>query len=177
MALTLRAEYTRSAQMVWGISAPIPALAAQVHQESAWRPDVCSPFACGLTQFTPQTADWMQRTYGVELGPGGRMDARWSIRAQHRYMRALWDGTTGARTECDRFAFALRAYNGGPGWIARDRALAARSGADAGDWRSVQPFNAGRAPQFHRENTEYPVRILDRHQALYAAWGRMICRG
>lgn len=175
-----RADLIRAAQSVWGLDAPITLLAAQVHQESAWRADACSPYACGLTQFTPDTATWIQRLYGVELGdvPGRdrRFDPRWALRAQARYMRHL-EQSLGGESRCAALLFALSGYNGGPGWVARDRKVAQQHGGDPLDYWEVSPWNSGRAPPMHRENRDYPKRIVFAHQAKYAAWGRPICMG
>ncbi len=54
-----RRDLTRNARMIWGLDAPVSTFAAQIHQESAWRPDARSPYAHGLAQFTPATADWI----------------------------------------------------------------------------------------------------------------------
>lgn len=171
-----RLELIHESRRVWGLDAPVPTFAAQIHQESGWRPGVCSPFACGLTQFTPSTAEWLHDTYGIELGGErpDRFNPTWAIRALLRYNHHLWLAT-GGNTECDRMAFVLRKYNGGPKWLARDRAKAKAAGADPGDWQAVEPYNGGRRTDFHKENTEYPKRILIKHQPHYKAWGRTVC--
>lgn len=52
-----RRVLTQQAYAQWGLDAPIAALAAQVHQESAWRPEAVSHVgARGLAQFMPATA-------------------------------------------------------------------------------------------------------------------------
>lgn len=169
-----RRDLIRSARYVFGMSAPVAVLAGQVHQESAWREDARSPYAAGLAQFTPATVDTMRRAYADELGYLPRataaLDPRWALLALCRYDKQLL-GMFPAATEADRWAFALAAYNGGPGWIIRDRAKAKAQGLDHLVWfGSVETVNAGRAPQFFRENRDYPRRILLRHQALYRSW-------
>lgn len=169
-----RRDLIRSARYVFGMSAPVAVLAGQIHQESAWREDARSPYAAGLAQFTPDTVDTMQRAY-AELGGIHRsraaLDPRWALLALCRYDKQLL-GMFSARSEADRWAFALAAYNGGPGWIIRDRAKAKVQGLDHLVWfGQVEAVNAGRAPQFFRENRDYPRRILLKHQALYRSWG------
>ena len=41
-ALQYRPLLTRTAHAVWGLDAPVAVFAAQVHQESAWRPSAVS---------------------------------------------------------------------------------------------------------------------------------------
>lgn len=171
-----RRDLIRSARYVFGMSAPVAVLAGQIHQESAWREDARSPYAAGLAQFTPATVDTMQRTYRQDLGGLSRssapLDPRWALLAQSRYDKQLYDANGFAATEADRWAFTLADYNGGRGNTNKDRAKAMAMGLDATRWfGSVETVNAGRAPQFFRENRDYPRRILLRHQALYRSWG------
>lgn len=172
-SLRYRADLTRSAQAVWGIRAPVALFAGQIAQESAWRPEVCSAYACGLTQFTEDTARWMADTYGVELrtddAPAARFDPRWSIRALVRYDKHLYDRAKG-RTDCDRWWWALRGYNGGEGHLRME----ARTAADPLDRRSVaaQCGKARRHASHCAENTGYPQKIIGTHQPRYATWGQ-----
>jgi soluble lytic murein transglycosylase-like protein len=166
-----RPELTRASRVVWGIEAPIPAFAAQIHQESAWRPEVCSPYACGLTQFTPDTADWINTVYGTELGPKDRFNPVWAIRALVRYDKHLYDATPG-HTQCDRMWGALRKYNGGAGhWN-----MESRYAEDRLDRSSVDPQcgKARRSVKHCPESLGYPRRILLQHQPKYALWGSVV---
>jgi len=53
-ALQYRSLLIRTAHADWGLDAPVAVFAAQVHQESAWRPDAVSHVgAQGLAQFMP----------------------------------------------------------------------------------------------------------------------------
>lgn len=166
-----RRDLIRSARYVFGMSAPVAVLAAQVHQESAWNPRARSAYASGLAQFTPATAKDMARLH-PDLRAAAPLDPRWALLALCRYDKALFDAASYAATPADRWAFALAAYNGGPGWIPRDRAKARALGLDASRWFGhVEQANAGRAPQFFRENRDYPRRILLTHQRLYRSWG------
>lgn len=165
-----RRDLVRVARYVFGMDAPVAVLAAQVHQESGWRVDARSAHASGLAQFTPDTAEWISRLY-ADLGEPAPLSPRWALLALCRYDKRLFDSCDFAATSCDRWAFALSGYNGGPGWIARDRDLASRSGADPRRWWGhAELFSSRSAPAF-RENRDYPRRILFRHQAVYAAWG------
>ncbi len=166
----------REAVSRFGLAAPVALLAAQLHQESHWRTDARSPYAQGLAQFTPGTADWIP---GVcpEIGAPNVWDARWSIRAQACYMRWLRDRIAAA-TPCDQWAMALSAYNGGLGWLKRDRRLASATGADSAIWFNNVELHTKRAAWAFKENREYPRRILLTLEPVYlaAGWpGRATC--
>lgn len=154
----------------FGLNAPVARFAAQIHQESAWRPTAESPYAQGLAQFTPATAEWIAQVYPA-LRPADPWDPQWSMRAQVIYMRHLIRTLGPAASECDTWAFALSAYNGGPGWVARDRRLASASGADPARWWGHVEHYTRRAEWARRENRDYPRRILLRLEPAYIAAG------
>lgn len=167
----------REAAAQWGLDAPTARLAAQIHQESAWRPKAESRFAQGLAQFTPATAEWIAQVY-PSLRPADPWDPTWSIRAQVTYMAHILRTLGPAATPCDAWAFALSAYNGGPGWIARDRRLAAAAGADPARWFGHVEHYTRRAEWARRENRDYPRRILLVLEPAYltAGWpGSAVC--
>lgn len=169
-------DLVRNARAVWGLDAPIATFAAQIHQESGWRPDVSSKYAHGLAQFTPATADWIGGAYS-DVGAADPFNPSWALRALVRYDKHLYDRNTGA-SECDRWAFTLSAYNGGQGWVVRDRKLAAAAGADPQRWWGHVERYSGRAKWAITENRGYPRRILLVLQPRYAAWGPAIdCTG
>jgi soluble lytic murein transglycosylase-like protein len=173
--LKYRNDLVRNAREVWGMSAPVATLAAQMHQESACRPDAKSAYAAGLAQFTPATATWIGGLF-PELAAAQPTSPAWALRALVRYDFYLVGRAAGA-TPCDSMWFALWAYNGGEGWVLRDKRLAHVSGADPRSYVAVAPFNAGRAPAMFRENRGYPVAIIGRWQHLYvdADWGPGSC--
>ncbi|HEY4294531.1 transglycosylase SLT domain-containing protein [Luteibacter sp.] len=168
----------REAHAVWGINAPVSAFGAQIEQESAWRSNARSPYAAGLAQFTTDTATDMARWY-PELGPSDPYDPRWAIRALVRYDYRLYSGITGARGDCDHWAMTLSAYNGGAGWLNRDRALCSHvSGCDPSRWWGHVDRQTQRASWARAENRAYPSRILLTLQSPYAAagWaGQAVC--
>ena len=167
----------REASATFGLDAPIARFAAQLHQESGWRADARSPYAQGLAQFTPATAEWIAVAYPA-LRPADPWDPLWSIRAQVTYMGHLWLAVNEAATECDRWAFALAAYNGGLGWVVRDRRLTAVLGGDASRWWGHTEQNSNRAAWAKKENRGYPRRILLRLEPAYisAGWaGTAVC--
>jgi membrane-bound lytic murein transglycosylase MltF len=156
----------------WGQTAPIQLLAAQVHQESRWNPTARSKYACGLTQFTPDTAKWISDTYRVSVGPGDCLNPIWALRAQAQYMYVLQARRSPqSATNCDSWRFALWDYNGGPGWTNRDRALTEKLGGNSRNAQEVAPRNAGRKAEFFRENRSYDIGIINKWQPLYKTWG------
>lgn len=169
-SLSYRADLIRSARFVWGLDAPIPSFAAQIHQESGWRPDAQSAFAAGLTQFTPATAEWISGAYPNELGEGQPFNPKWAIRALVRYDRHLWERNVAA-TDCDRMAFVLAAYNGGNGWVNKDRRLTKAKGGDPLRWWGHVEKYSPRATWAYKENRDYPRKILYKWQPIYAGWG------
>lgn len=172
---------TAEAYNAFGLDAPVATLAGQMHQESACNPKARSRVgAAGLGQFMPATAADMAKRYPRQLAPADPFSPAWSIRALVTYNLELMRATrplAGAElSECARWWFTLRHYNGGRGWTERDRRLAASKGANPDDPLAVEPFNAGRSPANHHENTTYPRRIILRHGPRYAAhaWGRAV---
>jgi len=172
-----RALLTREAQRQFGLDAPVARLAAQVHQESAWRADARSPVgAQGLAQFMPGTSAWIAEIYPAELGAGpAPYSPAWSLRALAVYDRHLLARVQG-HTPCDRWWFALRSYNGGLGHIRAE----SRHATDPLDRHAVDAAcgTARRSVKHCPENTGYPRRILLRWEPLYRAahWpGRAVC--
>jgi len=152
-----------------GLDATIPMYAAQIHQESAWRPNVSSPYADGLTQFTPDTAEWIGSLY-PELREIDVFNPVWAIKAMIRYNNKLAEGLV-ASDECNLKAMVLASYNGGKGWILRDKNLTEQNGFDRNVWwDNVENFSP-RAKWAFEENRDYPRRILLEHQTLYESWG------
>jgi soluble lytic murein transglycosylase-like protein len=169
-----RRDLIRSARSVWGMNAPTASLAAQVHQESLWRADARSWVgAAGLTQFMPSTVDWIRGVYPEELADGDPYDPKWALRAQSRYMLHLWERVRGL-DECERFAFAASAYNGGLGWVNKRKALSPTPSICLGATCDINP---GIRASAQRENQEYSRRILLTLEPVYVAygWGRGVC--
>lgn len=173
--LQYRRDLVRNARQVWGMDAPVATFAAQMRQESGCRKDARSAYALGLTQFTPATVEWIGSRF-PELAGRQPLNPVWAIRALVQYDHYLAGRANGA-SACDSMWFALWGYNGGEGWVRRDRALAAASGADPSRHDQVESFNAGRAPAMFRENRQYPAVIINRWQPLFVAagWGSGSC--
>lgn len=172
-----RLQVERAAAEEFGLSASPARLAAQIHQESAWRPTAQSAYALGLAQFTPATAKWLPEVC-PHLWGFDPWNAAQSIRAAACYDRWLYNQVTAA-SECDRWAFTLSAYNGGLGWVRRDRARASASGADPARWFGHVDAHSARAGWAIRENRDYVRRILLLLEPAYirAGWdGVLACQ-
>lgn len=166
----------REAKRIWGIEAPVATFAAQIHQESAWRSNVSSHAgAQGLAQFMPATAKWMGEL-DYRLTTADSFNPRWAIRAMLVYDKWL-SKRVDSIDDCNRFAFTLSAYNGGLGWVYKDKRLAVRNGyANDQYWGHVERFNAGRSKGNFKENRDYPRRIIYTHQPKYDRWGLGVCK-
>lgn len=168
-AQAYRRDLVRAAQDVWGMDAPVSLLAAQLHAESAWRPDAVSPVgAQGLAQFMRATAADVARRYGG--GPPNPFDPRWAMAAQSRYLRELHAAVAGAANPSERMAFSLAGYNGGARHVQRRRALSA---TPERCFNAACDINPGVSSASQRENRAYSRRIiLDLMPRYYAAgWG------
>jgi len=168
---------------VFGVNGSPARLAAQLHQESTWRTQVRSPVgAQGMAQFMPATARWMQDQFARELGEFDPWNPVQAIHAAALYDKWLYDrvqpfGHT-RLSECSRWAFTLRAYNGGETWLLRERGLTLANRGNPNNWRQVERWRS-RGMAAHRENTAYPKRILLRLEPAYiaAGWpGEAVCR-
>jgi soluble lytic murein transglycosylase-like protein len=168
-ALQFKKLLISNARAVWGLDAPVATMAAQVHQESGWRPNAKSPYAGGLAQFTPGTAADISRKY-PELAGNAPYEPAWALRALARYDKDIYNVQT-ATTRCDQWAFTLSAYNGGPGWVIRDKRLAKANGADPEKWFGHVEYFTSRAAWAKKENRAYPLKILITHQPMYLLWG------
>ncbi|EBF8302816.1 lytic transglycosylase domain-containing protein [Salmonella enterica subsp. enterica] len=170
-----RAEVIRTARAVWGMDAPVADFAGQFQQESGWNPAARSPVgAQGMAQFMPSTADWISQQFPA-LREREPFNPSWAIRALVQYDQWLWQRVAAA-DGCQRMAFTLSAYNGGLGWVNRDKKLATQRGLDAGVWfDAVATVNAGRSAANWRENRGYPQRILYQNAPRYLSWGGANC--
>ncbi|MCR6661843.1 MAG: transglycosylase SLT domain-containing protein [Luteimonas sp.] len=167
---------------VFGVNGSPARLAAQLHQESAWRPGARSPVgAQGIAQFMPATAKWMGEIFPQQLGQFDPWDPVQAIHAAALYDKWLYDrvqpfGHT-RLSECSRWAFTLRAYNGGETWLLRDRGMTLVNRGNPNDWLSVERWRT-RGEAAHRENIHYPRRILLTLEPAYikAGWpGTAVC--
>ncbi|MFZ6872852.1 transglycosylase SLT domain-containing protein [Undibacterium sp. Di27W] len=167
-----RNDLTRIARSVWGLDAPVPVFAAQIHQESGWNPGAVSKVgALGMTQFMPATAKWWCSLNSISAADCQPRNPIWSMRSLVGYDYWLYQRVYGD-TEFDRLWAMKRSYNGGLGhwqkeaslvWPARDH-----------DTIDAACGLASRARIHCAENLGYPDRILNSFQYRYSAWGRTV---
>lgn len=174
-SLQYRDDVIRNARLYWGLSAPVADFAAQLHQESGWRTDAVSPAgAQGMAQFMPATSDWISQLM-PDLNHREPFNPAWAIRALVSYDYWLWQRISAA-DGCERMAMTLSGYNGGLGWVQRDKRLAIQQGLDSTRWFGhVATVNAGRSTASWRENRHYPQRILHELAPRYRMWGGSHC--
>ncbi|BEV15812.1 transglycosylase SLT domain-containing protein [Herbaspirillum sp. DW155] len=167
-----RAELTRAAHAGWGLDAPVPVFAAQIHQESGWNPQAVSRVgAKGMAQFMPATARWWCASNGIAAGHCLPENPTWAMRALVGYDRWLYERVRGP-DEFSRLWAMSRSYNGGLGHWLQEAAIV----RPALDRLSIDSAcgKAKRHPSFCRENLDYPRRILIQLQPRYQSWGRSV---
>lgn len=150
-------------------------IAAQLHQESGYNPAARSYVgATGLGQFMPGTAADMAARY-PECRPADPLSATWAIRCAILYDLELYRSPLPRAgdelTACTRWAFALSSYNGGAGWLSRDRTLAAKAGRNPDRWQGNVDGYSARSAAAKRENRGYIDRIMVQIAPSYAAAG------
>ena len=169
-SLKYKRELIRQSRIIWGLNAPIPLFASQIHQESTWNHLAKSKYAKGLTQFTDSTAEWMIEIF-PELKRANVYNPNWSIRAMLLYDSWL-DDRIKSIDDCNQWAMILSSYNGGLTWLNRDKALAEAKGSDPNIWWNHVEKYSNRADWAIRENRNYSKSIIFKHQNLYADWGK-----
>lgn len=172
-ALRYRGELTREGQFLFGLSAPIPLFAAQIEQESGWRPDVTAwDNGRGLAQFMDPTATTVSKLY-PELGVPQPYSPTWAIRALVRYDLWLLKGVKGVTT-CDRWGAALKGYNAGLGYVQQ----AQRASSAPAVWFGATEWQATRQSAKNFEYSRmYPRWVLFKRQPGYTGWGTYTCEG
>lgn len=167
-----RAILTHEARTIWGIDANIALFAGQIHQESTWNADAVSRVgARGLGQFMPGTAQDMQQWYAPQLSQYPVYSPIWSIRALLLYNKRNYGQIKPKQMElipvCERLAMMFSAYNGGLGWLNRDRKSAQLVGANPDIWFGQVELYSTRALWAFNENRSYVQRILGPRLDLY----------
>lgn len=172
-----RAELIRVSRAVWGLEAPVAVFAAPgAHGKLVAQRHGVLGGGAGLgavPAFHGGVAAACRPGTGTEAGRPAPFNPGWALRALVSYDKWLWDRLNGADA-CQRMAFTLSAYNGGIGWVGRDRKEAERQGRDPARWfGQVEKVNAGRSAPSLRENRRYVRLILLERQYWYrkAGWG------
>ena len=169
-SLKYKRELIRQSRIIWGLDAPIPLFASQIHQESTWNHLAKSKYAKGLTQFTDSTAEWMIDIF-PELKRANVYNPNWSIRAMLLYDSWL-DVRIKSIDDCNQWAMILSSYNGGLTWLNRDKELTETRGSNPNIWWNNVEKYSNRADWAIRENRNYSKSIIFKHQNLYADWGK-----
>lgn len=173
-ANSFRRQYIQIMRMEIGLDAPIATLAGQIAQESMFNCRVSSPVgAQGCAQFMPKTANWIG-DIDSRLKGGDVFSPAWAFRAQAVYMEWLFNKVK-ADSDCQRWAFAMSAYNGGLGYVYKRQKLSSRPGTCFGFTCKINP---GILAANQKENEEYPVRIEFKWAPQFndAGWGEKACR-
>ena len=167
-ALRYRADLTREAQFIFGLDAPVPMLAAQIEQESGWRPGITAwDNGRGLAQFMDPTAQWVAEKFD-DLGQPEPYNPRWAMRALVRLDQYNAQRTAGD-TACDTWGAGLKAYNAGLGFVQRARK---RSTAHGQWFGRTELINTGQSAKNCEYSRLYPRWILLGRQHKYLRWGR-----
>lgn len=173
-----RRDVEQAASEVWGIDASPARLAAQIHQESSWRPGARSGVgAQGLAQFMPQTAHWIAQEFPNQLGDFDPWDPRQAALAAAVYDDWLLKRQAGL-TACSNWAFALSAYNGGETRLQAEQAKAYSYGANPRTWFGGVDRYRDRSLAAYRQNRGYVRSILLVLEPAYidAGWsGKAVC--
>ena len=174
-SLKYKRELIRQSRIIWGLDAPIPLFASQIHQESTWNHLAKSKYAKGLTQFTDSTAEWMIEIF-PELKRANVYNPNWSIRAMLLYDSWL-DERIQSIDDCNQWAMILSSYNGGLTWLNRDKELTETRGSNPNIWWNNVEKYSNRADWAIKENRNYSKNIILKHQIIYADWGESyICK-
>lgn len=175
-AMAYRAPLIRVAHAEWGLGAPVATFAAQIQQESGWNPNAVSKVgAQGMAQFMPATAKWWCEKMKMQPADCMPTNPTWAMRSLVQYNLWLYNQIR-ATDHCQRMAMTLSAYNGGLGWVFKDKKLAFSTGLNPQIWfGQVELANAGRSAANYKENRDYPKRILLKYEPRYLSWGRGSC--
>ena len=168
-----RGILTREAHFVNGLDAPIPMYAAQIEQESGWRPGITAwDGGKGLAQFMDGTASDIARLY-TAIGKPAPMKPTWAIQALVRYDTRIIGSVQGIDA-CNRRAAGLKGYNAGPGYVMQ----AQKVSPQPGQWWGVTEYIKTRqTPQNFEASRMYPRWIILQRQPKYTGWGAYTCEG
>lgn len=147
--------------------------AAQIHQESRWNPLAQSKYASGLSQFTPDTVNFIS-DLDSQLAMRDPFNVSWSIRALVVYDKWLFGRVDYAIFPLERWALVLAGYNGGLGWIQRERKLIQNKAYwwfTENEWFENIERVCIRRQSACSENRSYPRKILFTWRSLYQESG------
>lgn len=172
-ALKYRGPLTREAHFVYGLNAPVPMFAAQIEQESGWRPGITAwDNGRGLAQFMDSTSETIVRI-NPELGKPQPYNPEWAIRALTRY--DLWiSNRVKYANDCEKWGATLKGYNAGLGYVQQ----AQRKSPKPTIWFGATEYTKTRQTSKNFEYSRmYPRWILITRQPKYMGWGQYTCTG
>ncbi len=109
----------------------------------------------------------------MQEGSPDSLNPIWNIRAGISYQRNLFLSIRGAESQCSQYSMALSAYNGGLGWVNRDRKLTDHQGGNQNKWFGFGNVShwSERAAWAFKENRNYVQRIIHELQPRFLAAG------
>lgn len=151
---------------IWPTS-DICVIAEQITHESAWkttatRKEKSGVISYGLLQVLDRTMAEMQTKHQILMGlePVQMLQARWGLRAGILYDKDMWKLVYFAKNPIDRYAFMLASYNGGYGWVQRDRKLTVEKGYNRDLWFNNVELFSTRSQWAFGINRKYVSSIL-----------------
>ncbi len=151
-----------------------PMIMAQMLQESACVPSARSHAgAAGLFQIMPATAKDIADRINKTIGRPDVYNPIWSIRAGISYQRNMFISIRNAENLCEQYAMALSGYNGGLGWVYRDRKITERQNGNQNKWFGKHNVShwSDRAMWAFKENRGYVQRIIHELQPRFYSAG------
>jgi soluble lytic murein transglycosylase-like protein len=168
-AATYREEIeTYTAQYLPNVSSGL--IAGQIHQESKWNKEAVSRSgAGGLLQVMPATA--RDIAISCQIPGFDRFNPQHALKGGICYDAQVrkWVGTFSSRT--DQNMAMLAAYNGGAGYIIKQRRAAVAAGLDKGVWKNVVKWcGLYRSRPSCDENNGYAPSIMKWQKLYFSSW-------
>ncbi len=142
-------------------------VARQIEHESAWkenatRRESSGAMSYGQMQVLDSTWGEIKGKYPTLLSgePQVMLQAKWGIRAGLLYDLMMWNASRFAATEQDRYCFMLASYNGGQGWVERDRKLTEQSHKNKNVWFGGVESYSNRSTANYKINRKYVREIM-----------------
>ena len=144
-------------------------LGSQIEAESAYNPQARSIYARGLAQNTPENEEDLLRRYPELRKYANKLDPRWQLLGQCLMMKRLMENLTGSEYK-DDFRISARSYNGGVGWIIKERRLARKNSQDPNDYDVLVPLCSEFRGTHCKENLAYSPRIAKYRRMWFMRW-------
>jgi len=130
-------------------------------KEKAKRIEPSGVTSYGLMQVLDVTLNDMIKKSIIKdkITPEMMLVAKYSIIAGLTYDKFLWNLCNWTQGN-ERYAFMFSAYNGGYGWLKRDRKLTSEFGFDKNKWFGNVEYFSRRSWRAFKINREYPVKIF-----------------